>query len=66
MDAYRNKMRSTMLAAGQEPGSIPPHFETRAGKRQFLDRRRKTAATSVREGRHGVSASQREAEEVEP
>ncbi|KAL4925776.1 uncharacterized protein BDV17DRAFT_283770 [Aspergillus undulatus] len=62
LDAYRNKMRSTMLAAGQEPGSIPSHFETRAGKRRFLDRRKRTA--SSREG--GLSASQHEAEEVEP
>ncbi|GIJ85799.1 hypothetical protein Asppvi_004663 [Aspergillus pseudoviridinutans] len=56
LDAYRNKMRSTMLAAGQDPSSIPRHFETRAGKRRFLERRQ----------RQGMSASQRSAEEVEP
>ncbi|KAJ0416274.1 hypothetical protein BJY00DRAFT_304264 [Aspergillus carlsbadensis] len=67
LDAYRNKMRSTMLAAGQEPGSIPPHFETRAGKRKFLERRRRTASTSREAGvTLAVSASQHEAEEVEP
>ncbi|KAL3468978.1 hypothetical protein BJX99DRAFT_265635 [Aspergillus californicus] len=67
LDAYRNKMRTTMLAAGQEPTSIPSHFETRAGKRRFLERRR-TAAASAREagGAHTLSASQHEAEEVEP
>ena len=63
VDAYRNKMRSTMLAAGQEPASIPRHFETRAGKRQFLERKRRTAGASARGA--GLSASQRSAEEVE-
>ncbi|KAH2283396.1 hypothetical protein KXW02_003656 [Aspergillus fumigatus] len=55
VDAYRNKMRSTMLAAGHDPSSIPRHLETRAGKRRFLERRQ----------RQGRSASQRSAEEVE-
>ncbi|KAH1907645.1 hypothetical protein KXV57_004135 [Aspergillus fumigatus] len=55
VDAYRNKMRSTMLAAGHDPSSIPRHLETRAGKRRFLERRQ----------RQGTSASQRSAEEVE-
>ncbi|KAL5359395.1 hypothetical protein BJX96DRAFT_148331 [Aspergillus floccosus] len=62
LDAYRNKMRSTMLAAGQEPSSIPEHFETRAGKRRFLERRRQAGAAG--RGAH-VSASRRSAEEVE-
>ncbi|KAL1646533.1 hypothetical protein SLS58_003119 [Diplodia intermedia] len=35
VDAYRNKMRSTMVAAGQE---VAPHFETRVGKRRWLER----------------------------
>ncbi|KAL4788670.1 hypothetical protein BJX76DRAFT_3016 [Aspergillus varians] len=65
LDAYRNKMRGTMLAGGQEQGSIPSHFETRAGKRLFLERRRRAAASSIRGG-HAVSASQHDAEEVEP
>ncbi|KAL2849196.1 hypothetical protein BJY01DRAFT_245966 [Aspergillus pseudoustus] len=67
LDAYRNKMRSTMIAAGQEPGSIAPHFETRAGKRKFLERRRRTASSSREAGvTLAVSASQHDAEEVEP
>ncbi|KAL5003606.1 hypothetical protein BDV10DRAFT_198755 [Aspergillus recurvatus] len=64
LDAYRNKMRSTMLAAGQDAGSVPPHFETRAGKRRFLERRKRAAIS--RETEHTVSASQHDAEEVEP
>ncbi|KAF2085354.1 hypothetical protein K490DRAFT_46728 [Saccharata proteae CBS 121410] len=35
LDAYRNKMRSTMVAAGQD---VAPHFETRVGKRRWLER----------------------------
>ncbi|EAW12749.1 uncharacterized protein ACLA_011760 [Aspergillus clavatus NRRL 1] len=62
LDAYRNKMRSTMLAAGQEASSIPRHFETRPGKRRFLERRR---AALDRSRGHTMSASQRSAEEVE-
>ncbi|PLN86385.1 hypothetical protein BDW42DRAFT_159160 [Aspergillus taichungensis] len=65
LDAYRNKMRSTMLGAGQEPTSIPRHFETRAGKRRFLERRRRPMATSGRGGMQSLSAAQRSAEEVE-
>lgn len=38
MDAYRNKMRSTMVAAGQDVATIAPHFETRPGKRKWLER----------------------------
>ncbi|KAI9367612.1 hypothetical protein BJX61DRAFT_537917 [Aspergillus egyptiacus] len=68
LDAYRNKMRSTMLAAGQGPNSIPPHFETRAGKRRFLERRGRATSSSVRESdaAHSLSASQHDADEVEP
>ncbi|KAL5334356.1 hypothetical protein BJX70DRAFT_391476 [Aspergillus crustosus] len=66
LDAYRNKMRSTMLAAGQEPESIPAHFETRAGKRRFLERRRAAASSAHESSTHRVSASQRDAEEVDP
>ncbi|KAJ5322652.1 hypothetical protein N7452_010941 [Penicillium brevicompactum] len=39
LDAYRNKMRSSMLAAGQDAAEIPEHFDTRRGKRRFLERR---------------------------
>jgi hypothetical protein len=38
VDAYRNKMRSTMVAGGQDVASIAPHFETRTGKRKWLER----------------------------
>lgn len=38
VDAYRNKMRSTMVAAGQDVANLAPHFETRPGKRKWLER----------------------------
>ena len=31
-------MRSTMVAGGQDVASIAPHFETRTGKRKWLER----------------------------
>ncbi|KAL1971000.1 hypothetical protein VTN77DRAFT_2834 [Rasamsonia byssochlamydoides] len=70
LDAYRNKMRSTMLTTGQEPTSIAPHFETRQGKRKWLERGRRNNAASGTGSDSGtaavtVSASQRSAEEVE-
>ncbi|KAJ6185782.1 hypothetical protein N7519_007083 [Penicillium mononematosum] len=57
LDAYRDKMRSSMLAAGQEAGDIPDHFDTRRGKRRFLERGRRLDS--------GESAARRSAEEVE-
>lgn len=57
VDAYRNKMRSTMVVGGQDVSSIPSHFETRAGKRRFLERRKRQTSDS--------NASKRSAEEVE-
>lgn len=54
-----------MLGAGQEPTSIPRHFETRAGKRRFLEHRRRPMAPSGRGGMQSLSAAQRSAEEVE-
>jgi len=42
LDAYRNKMRSTMVAAGQDQSTIAPHFETRIGKRKWLDRTKRS------------------------
>lgn len=42
VDAYRNKMRSTMMADGQEATQIAPHFETRVGKRRWLERTRRS------------------------
>ncbi|KAJ5908167.1 hypothetical protein N7495_000849, partial [Penicillium taxi] len=56
LDAYRNKMRTSMLSAGQESSEIPDHFDTRRGKRRFLERSG---------SRLEQSASQRSAEEVE-
>ncbi|CAG8116616.1 unnamed protein product [Penicillium salamii] len=55
LDAYRNKMRSSMLAAGKDAASIPDHFDTRRGKRRFLERGRRGSET----------VAQRTAEEVE-
>ncbi|TKA71606.1 hypothetical protein B0A49_10175 [Cryomyces minteri] len=40
VDAYRNKMRSQMMDAGQTVSTIAPHFETRVGKRKWLERTR--------------------------
>ncbi|KAF2398022.1 hypothetical protein EJ06DRAFT_480599 [Trichodelitschia bisporula] len=42
LDAYRNKMRSTMVAAGQDVTSVAPHFETRVGKRKWLERSKRS------------------------
>ncbi|KAF2770612.1 hypothetical protein EJ03DRAFT_290876 [Teratosphaeria nubilosa] len=42
LDAYRNKMRSTMVASGQEVSTIAPHFETRPGKRKWLERSKRS------------------------
>lgn len=38
MDAFRNKMRSTIIGAGQDVTVVTPHFETRVGKRRWNDR----------------------------
>ncbi|EFE38835.1 hypothetical protein TRV_06495 [Trichophyton verrucosum HKI 0517] len=80
MDAYRNKMRNSMLTAGHETSEIAPYFETRVGKRRWLDRGRKadakdkdsTAATTAVSAVSAASppavlttASSRSAEEVE-
>lgn len=59
VDAYRNKMRSSMLAAGQDPSDIPEHFDTRRGKRRFLER----GGRRLEMG--DLSAAQRSAEEME-
>lgn len=64
VDAYRNKMRSTMLAAGQKSSSIASHFETRSGKRRWLERGRQSNANSDYTA-VATSASKRSAEEVE-
>ncbi|EME84909.1 uncharacterized protein MYCFIDRAFT_195831 [Pseudocercospora fijiensis CIRAD86] len=41
LDAYRNKMRSTMIAGGSDTATIAPHFETRPGKRKWLERNKR-------------------------
>lgn len=38
MDAYRNKMRSSMMGQGQDVAQVAPHFETRVGKRRWNER----------------------------
>ncbi|KAJ4411828.1 hypothetical protein N0V91_000963 [Didymella pomorum] len=38
LDAYRNKMRSSMMGQGQDVTQVAPHFETRVGKRRWNDR----------------------------
>ncbi|KAF2795184.1 hypothetical protein K505DRAFT_336297 [Melanomma pulvis-pyrius CBS 109.77] len=38
LDAYRNKMRSSMMGAGQDVTTVAPHFETRVGKRKWNER----------------------------
>ncbi|KAI9812326.1 MAG: hypothetical protein M1827_004775 [Pycnora praestabilis] len=47
VDAYRNKMKSTMVSAGQEVTNLAPHFETRVGKRKWLERSRKSKREST-------------------
>lgn len=42
VDAYRNKMRSTMLADGRDASAVAPLFETRVGKRKWLERMRRS------------------------
>lgn len=54
MDIYRNKTRESILSANET--QLEDHFDTRAGKRRFLERGRRRAA---------MSASRRSAEEVE-
>ena len=76
VDAYRNKMRSTMLTSGQEVESVAPHFETRIGKRKWMERNKRARSTSPvtsttasparRPGSAPTSAAVRDAQEVEP
>ncbi|EFW16268.1 conserved hypothetical protein [Coccidioides posadasii str. Silveira] len=63
LDAYRNKMRNSMLTAGQEPTTIASHFETRAGKRRWLERSKRDKSNSP--AAVEISTSARNAEEVE-
>ena len=79
VDAYRNKMRSTMLTSGQEVETVAPHFETRIGKRKWMERNKRARSTSPAASttasparRAGgassapASAAARDAQEVEP
>ena len=49
VDAYRNKMRSSIMGAGQDVATVAPHFETRLGKRRWNERIEK----SKKRGREG-------------
>ncbi|KAK2733342.1 hypothetical protein FQN57_002162 [Myotisia sp. PD_48] len=67
VDAYRNKMRNSMLTAGHETTEIAPHFETRVGKRKWLERsKRASSIDGAGSPAVNTSASSRSAEEVEP
>ena len=39
VDKYRNKMRETLVAGGQDVETVAPHFETRRGKRIWVEKR---------------------------
>lgn len=41
LDVYRSKMKDAMVAGGQEVETLPPVFETRAGKKSWMARRGK-------------------------
>lgn len=41
VDAYRNKMRNTMVSNGQDVNATP-HFITRPGKTKWLARNKRT------------------------
>lgn len=43
VDAYRNKVGSTMAAGGQDVSIVAPHLETRVGKRMWAGRKGKGA-----------------------
>ena len=48
VDAYRNKVGSTMAAGGQEVSTVAPHLETRLGKKMWAGRRSKRGRGSKR------------------
>ncbi|KAL8721974.1 MAG: hypothetical protein Q9225_001449 [Loekoesia sp. 1 TL-2023] len=39
LDTYRNKMRTTVTAGGQQVSVVAPHLETRIGKRKWQERK---------------------------
>ncbi|EPS37932.1 hypothetical protein H072_8450 [Dactylellina haptotyla CBS 200.50] len=49
LDAYRNKMRCALIANGQDATAVAPHLETRVGKRKWLERNRRSKASSTRD-----------------
>ncbi|KAK6359854.1 hypothetical protein TWF696_000987 [Orbilia brochopaga] len=49
LDAYRNKMRCALIANGQDATALAPHLETRVGKRKWLERNRRSKASTARE-----------------
>lgn len=66
-------MRSTMLAAGHDASTIPEHFETRTGKRRWLEQQNRRnsrnetgTGTETAAALGGVPATQHSVEEVEP
>ena len=48
VDAYRNKVGSTMAAGGQEVSTVAPHLETRIGKKMWVTRKDRRARGSKR------------------
>ncbi|KAF2759169.1 hypothetical protein EJ05DRAFT_499592 [Pseudovirgaria hyperparasitica] len=46
LDAYRNKMRSTMMAAGHDIAQKAPHFDTRVGKKRWMERSKRSKRAS--------------------
>ncbi|KAK6542592.1 hypothetical protein TWF694_006537 [Orbilia ellipsospora] len=49
LDAYRNKMRCALIANGQDATAVAPHLETRVGKRKWLERNRRSKASTARD-----------------
>ncbi|EWC48139.1 hypothetical protein DRE_02718 [Drechslerella stenobrocha 248] len=49
LDAYRNKMRCALIANGQDATALAPHLETRVGKRKWLERNRRSKASTARD-----------------
>lgn len=48
VDAYRNKVGSTIAAGGQEVSTVAPHLETRTGKKMWVERKSKRARGAKR------------------
>lgn len=48
VDAYRNKVGSTMAAGGQDVSTVAPYLETRIGKKMWVERMSKRARGSKR------------------